>query len=190
MHFAAHSKWKLGAWLAVALVGSSSMGAESDAGSSGQLDPLVLLSRWRADVSWRRETLLTGDVTLNREADAVVLGVKGDQLLIAIVAAPFVASSKRWFVELSPSSSSPNRTCGPTSRARIELERLAVPEDVPTSCDSSEVAKECRRWRETAQLLYLAAARGGKGIRLTVEKCDSFHVYFDPVQRQPTWWKQ
>jgi hypothetical protein len=150
--------------------------------------PIELLSRWREDVQWKRDSLLLGDVTLDRETDAVVLGHKGNSVFVGIVAGPFGKTSKHWILEFATSSQ--DGLCGLASGARLQLEKLSIPEDAPKSCDSSEVARECRRWRETAQLLYLAAARGSKGINLGAEKCDGFHIYFDPLESQPIWWRR
>ncbi len=154
-----------------------------------QPDPIELLSRWREDVQWNRGSLLLGDVTLDRETDAVVLGLKEEAVFVGIVAGPFRSSSRHWVLEFPAKSQLEGGLCGDAKDARVQLEKLSVPEDAPKTCDSSEVARECRRWRESAQLLYLAAARGSKGIKLADPKCDSFHIYFDPVERKPVWWR-
>jgi hypothetical protein len=154
-----------------------------------QPDPIELLSHWREDVRWKRDSLLLGNVTLDRETDAVVLGLKGEAVFVGIVAGPFRSSSRHWVLEFPAKSQSEGGLCGEAKDARLQLEKLSVPEDAPRTCDSSEVARECRRWRESAQLLYLATARGSKGIKLADTKCDSFHIYFDPVERKPVWWR-
>ena len=174
--------------LAIAALARDSLAQAESLKERTEPAPIELLSRWREDVQWKRDSLLLSDVTLDRETDAVVLGLKGNSVFVGIVAGPFGKSSKHWILEFGANSQ--DGLCGPASGARLRLEKLPIPEDAPKTCESSEVARECRRWREAAQLLYLAAARGSKGINLGDEKCDSFHIYFDPVQGQPVWWRR
>ncbi len=130
---------------------------------------------------------ISREVTLDREIDAVALGFKEGSVFVGIVAGPFVRTPKYWILEFATNAQSQDGLCGSKQDARLQLEKLSIPEDAPKGCDQAEVARECRRWRQTAQLVYLAAARGSKGINLGDGKCDSFHIYFDPVRRQPTW---
>ena len=169
------------------LLGAAASQSPAQSADAGAPDPIELLSRLRADVQWERDSLLLGEVTLDREIDAVALGLKGNSVFVGIVAGPFTRASKHWILEIGTNSQSQDGLCGSQQDARLQLEKLSIPEDAPKGCDQAEVARECRRWRQTAQLVYLAAARGSKGINLGDGKCDSFHIYFDPVRRQPTW---
>jgi len=161
--------------------------ASAQSADAGAPDPVELLSRLRGDVQWERDSVLLGEVTLDREIDAVVLGLKGSSVLVGILAGPFTRFSKYWILELATNSQSQEGLCGSQEDARLRLEKLTIPEEAPKGCDQAEVARECRRWRQAAQLVYLAAARGSKGINLGDGKCDSFHIRFDPVRREPTW---
>lgn|SRR6266852_4627266 len=171
----------------VLLGAAASPSASAQSADAGGPAPIALLSRLRADVQWERDSLLLGEVTLDREIDAVALGFKEGSVFVGIVAGPFVRTPKYWILEFATNAQSQDGLCGSPQDARLQLEKLSIPEDAPKGCDQAEVARECRRWRQTAQLVYLAAARGSKGINLGDGKCDSFHIYFDPVRREPTW---
>src|SRR5260370_14482169 len=132
----------------------------------GAPDAIELLARLRADVQWEGDSLLLAEVTLDREIDAVALGLKGSSVFVGIVAGPFTGASKHWILELATNSQSQDGLCGSQKDARLQLEKLSIPEDAPKGCDQAEVARECRRCRQTAQLVYLAAARGTNAINL------------------------
>ena len=165
-------------------------GKRAAAAAPDSADPVALLTEREKEVHWKAATVLRTDVTLDGVSDAVVLGTSGDGAFVAIVSGPLSTGSKHWVLPFPRGGlgHSEASLCGDPERVSISLEKLNPPIET-AGCDVPDPAPECAALVKLAKQIADAAKNGSQGINLKPGPCESFHIYFDPEQKKPEFWR-
>jgi len=127
---------------------------------------LSVLTQQEPEVNWDPHTLLKADFDLDGMEDYSFGGKKGAQYAVGILKGPLNVQSKHWTLEFSEDAGDQGSLCS-VSEARISLEML-----------DDELVQGAHGLPEI-----------GKGINVSDDKCDSFHIYWDQKEKRFTWWR-
>lgn len=140
-------------------------------------------------VAWQEDRIQSGDINNDRLADAVALGIEGDDVLIAVLAGPVSGATAPLVLRFRPPKGdhpAPGDVCGDPKELVIGLEPPGVkPSEL--ACAGTLMTPECRQTLALERRLQGVRDRGGKGIRLSGGKCLPLHIYFD--QGRARWWR-
>jgi hypothetical protein len=118
-----------------------------------------------AKVAWNAQSLVEADLDQDGVPDYAVRGTAKDRVIVGIVRGPLVAGSPAWTLEFPVKGGGEDALCSPD--AKIALEPLN---------DESKTLAEHR----TAK---------GTGINLHDDKCDAFHIFWNPEKKKFEWWR-
>lgn len=118
-----------------------------------------------AKVAWNAQSLVEADFDQDGVPDYAVRGIAKDRVIVGIVRGPLVAGSPAWTLEFPVKGGGEDALCSPD--AKIALEPLN---------DESKTLAEHRTAR-------------GTGINLHDDKCDAFHIFWNPEKKKFEWWR-
>jgi hypothetical protein len=136
--------------------------------SSARTIALQLLNKREPNVKWNSRSLIKGDFDYDGIADYALSGRRGDRFVVGIIKGSLNRKSKHWTLEFSQDAGSQGSLCS-VADARISSERFA-PDDEIT---------EVRR-----------LPKKSRGINLSDESCDSFHIYYSRKEKQFVLWRR
>ncbi len=178
-----------GLWLAL-MFGSlvTSAGAAPKPPDARQQALRVLRLRY-PEVSWQLERTLQSDFTGDGEGDLAVQGNRGRDFSVGVIVAPIgplsTMLSMTWAAAANPESSA----CVNAVAPQLVTEAIALPADL-WGCAGEDVATEsCASVRILEEWLLDAAARGVQGLRVTGDRCEELHLYWNPQSKQFDYWK-
>ena len=132
--------------------------------SAGPATALDLLKLRQPQTQWDAKSLLEADLDLDGGEDYALLGLHRDHFVVGIVHGPVHATkSGVWTLDF-PWSGGEDALC--SKHAKIELESLA--ENEGPAADQP---------------------RKGQGINLSDDRCDAFHIYWNPRKQRFDWWR-
>lgn len=131
--------------------------------TSSRITALRVLRLREPEVKW---SLLKADFDYDGVDDYALGGRKGSLYVLGVVKGSLSGKSKHWTLEFSQDAGNQGALCSVTN-ARIRLERL-----------SAEEVEEVRK-----------LPRKSRGINLSDEECDSFHIYYDRKEKRFVWWR-
>jgi hypothetical protein len=114
-------------------------------------------------VEWNAQSLLEADLDQDGRADYALLGSRKDRVVVGIVHGPLAAGTPVWTLEFPWKGGGEDALCSPD--AKIAVEPLG------------DEAKTRRR--------------GGQGVGLNLhdDKCDAFHIFWNPEKKKFEWWR-
>ncbi|HEY0511838.1 MAG TPA: hypothetical protein VGH73_08040 [Thermoanaerobaculia bacterium] len=124
-----------------------------------------VLHRHDPAVEWNAGSLIEADFDQDGVKDFAIRGIARDRVVVGIVKGPVVAGSPVWTLEFPSKGGGEDALCSPD--ARIALEPLGD---------------------ESKTLAGHPNARG-TGINLHDDKCDAFHIFWDPEKKKFEWWR-
>jgi hypothetical protein len=124
---------------------------------------LDVLAQRHPTVKWDARNLLEADLDQDGVADYALTGTTRDKVVVGIVHGPLVAGSPVWTLEFPWTGGGEDALCSP--EAKIAAEPLG------------DEAKN------------RAAHVGGMGINLHDDKCDAFHIFWNPGKKKFEWWR-
>ena len=127
---------------------------------------LEVLRLRQPNTDWDAKTLLRGDLDHNGGVDYAATGIRKDRVVVGIVEGPISARSRTWFLDFSWKGGGEGALC--SEKAKITLEPL----DSATEAGARKVA-----------------SKPGVGINLHDDRCDAFHIYWDPQRKTFDWWR-
>jgi hypothetical protein len=127
---------------------------------------LEVLRLRQPNTEWDAKTLLRGDLDQNGGVDYAATGIRKDRVVVGIVEGPISARSRTWFLDFPWKGGGEAALC--SQKAKITLEPL----DPATEAGARKVAR-----------------KPGVGINLHDERCDAFHIYWDPERKTFDWWR-
>ena len=125
--------------------------------------PLEILRRRAPGVQWDAASLQKADFDQDGQKDAVMLGFRRNGVVVGIVQGPMTARSRISTLEFGWEGGGQDALC--SKEVGIDLERLEdleSPEEVPAQ---------------------------GVGVNLHDDRCDAFHIYWDPGKQRFDWWR-
>ncbi|MFL6237043.1 MAG: hypothetical protein ACJ76N_28190 [Thermoanaerobaculia bacterium] len=136
------------------------------AGCGGLRSPRTALDAARQHdpaVQWNPQSLLEADLDQDGRADYALTGTRKDRVVVGIVRGPLTAGTPVWTLEFPVKGGGEEALCSPD--AKITIEPL----------DDEEKAR-----RSGGQ---------GMGINLHDDKCDAFHIFWNPEKKKFEWWR-
>ncbi len=109
--------------------------------------------------------MLRGDFDYDGITDYALSGKRGDKFVVGIVKGSLNRKSKHWTLEFSQDAGSQGSLCS-VADAQISLERFASDDEIV----------EVRR-----------LPKKSRGIALSDERCDAFHIYYSRKEKQFVW---
>lgn len=146
--------------LATMAVLTGCAGARPPASPGKAGSALDLLRVREPETKWDSASLLKGDLDGDGRVDYALSGMRGSVFVVGIVQGPASSSSRHWTLKFPTDGGTDEALC--SGKARIKLE---------------EIEKEG------------SAAKAGVGINLHDDRCDSFHIFWDPEQKTYDWWR-
>ncbi|HEX5757733.1 MAG TPA: hypothetical protein VF121_00920 [Thermoanaerobaculia bacterium] len=125
--------------------------------------PLRELEIREPSVAWQGRTLVRGDLDGDGAGDYALAGRKGALFVVGILQGPPTREGRHWTLEFPVGGEDQDALCSPAARLRIE--KL---EAVPPGA---------------------TAPPGGHGLTLSDERCDAFHIYWDPERERFAYWR-
>ncbi len=132
------------------------------------LSALQLLKNREPEVKWNSRSLLKADFDYDGVTDYALSGRRGNKFVIGIVKGSLNSKSKHWTLEFSEDAGSQSSLCS-VAGARISSERFASDDEIA----------EVRR-----------LPKKSRGIALSDERCDAFHIYYSRKEKQFVWWRR
>jgi hypothetical protein len=133
------------------------------AGCAGLHTPRTALDAARQhdpDVQWNPQSLLEADLDQDGIADYALTGTRKDRVVVGIVRGPLAAGTPVWTLEFPVKGGGEEALCSPD--AKIAVEPLG---------DEAKTRK------------------GGAGLNLHDDKCDAFHIFWNPEKKKFEWWR-
>jgi hypothetical protein len=127
---------------------------------------LEILRLRQPNTEWDSKTLLRGDLDHNGGVDYAATGIRKDRVVVGIVEGPISARSRTWFLDFPWKGGGEGALC--SEKAKITLEPL----DPATEAGARKVV-----------------SKPGVGINLHDDRCDAFHIYWDPERKTFDWWR-
>ncbi len=134
------------------------------AGCAGLHSPRTALDAARAKdpgVTWNAQSLLEADLDQDGRADYALLGTRKDKVVVGIVHGPLAAGTPVWTLDFPVKGGGEDALC--SADAKITVEPL------------DDEAKTHRK--------------GGMGLNLHDDKCDAFHISWNPEKKKFEWWR-
>jgi hypothetical protein len=129
---------------------------------------MQILKNREPKVKWNLHSLLKADFDYDGIADYALTGRKDNFFVIGIVKGVLTNNSKHWTLEFSENAGSQNALCS-VAKARISLEPFSNDDEI---ADVQKLPKKSR------------------GINLSDESCDAFHIYYNRKENQFDWWRR
>jgi hypothetical protein len=120
------------------------------------------------NTQWSSKSLVEGDLDQDGRPDYALSGIRKDRFVVGIVEGPVTAGSKTWFLDFPWKGGGQEALC--SDQAKISLEPL----DPATKAGERKAA---------------TVSKGGLGINLHDDRCDAFHIYWDPARKTFDWWR-
>jgi hypothetical protein len=139
-------------------------GPEPGQPSAGPATALDVLKLRQPATKWDAKSLLKGDLDQDGGEDFALLGSGKDHFVVGIVHGPVDARSGGVWTLDFPWNGGEDALC--SKHARIALEPLA----------ENEGPEEDQ-------------PRNGEGINLSDDRCDAFHIYWNPKKQRFDWWR-
>ena len=136
------------------------------------LSTVQLLENREPKVKWNSRSLLKADFDYDGVPDYALSGRRGDRFVVGIVKGPLNRKSKHWTLGFLENGGSQGALCSVAS-ARINLERAS------SDVESGDEPEETRK-----------LPKKSRGINLSDEHCDSFHIYYSRKEKQFVWWRR
>ncbi len=112
--------------------------------------------------TWDAKSALRSDLDQDGVDDFAVAGTRKEGFVVGFVQGPVGPRSRHWTLEFPWKPGSQDSLC--SRHAKIRLEDLPE-EDRPPK------------------------VKAGKGVTLYDDRCDSFHIYWDPESQSFDWWR-
>lgn len=130
--------------------------------AQSKLSALQLLNDREPQTQWNSRSLIKGDFDYDDVTDYALAGKRDGKFVVGIVKGTLKRESKHWTLDFSEDASSQNALCS-VADARISPEKFTSGEDL-------------------AELKNLPTK--SRGINLSDEKCDAFHIYYSKGKEQ------
>jgi hypothetical protein len=131
---------------------------------------LEVLRLRQPNTEWSSKTVLKGDLDQNGGPDYAATGIRKDRFVVGIVEGPISAHSRTWFLDFPWKGGGEGALC--SDKAKMTLEPL----DSATKAGERKVANK-------------PASKPGLGLNLHDDRCDAFHIYWDPERKTFDWWR-
>jgi hypothetical protein len=135
-------------------------------GCAGLRSPRTALDAARQHdpaVQWNPQSLLEADLDQDGRADFALTGTRKDRVVVGVVRGPVVPGTPVWTLEFPVKGGGEDALC--SAEAKITIEPL----------DDEE-----RTHRKGGP---------GMGINLHDDKCDAFHIFWNPETKKLEWWR-
>jgi hypothetical protein len=123
------------------------------------------LTNREAQTEWNSRSLLKGDFDYDGVTDYALAGKRDGKFVVGIVKGTLKHDSKHWTLEFAEDSASQDALCS-VADARVSLENFSS-------------------GNEIAELKNLS--KKSRGINLSDDKCDAFHIYYSREKEQFVW---
>ncbi|HEY2295832.1 MAG TPA: hypothetical protein VGM86_34450 [Thermoanaerobaculia bacterium] len=136
------------------------------AGCAGLHSPRTALDVARQHdpaVQWNPQSLLEADLDQDGRADFALLGTRKDHVVVGIVHGPLAAGTPIWTLEFSVKGGGEDALCSPDAKITVE-----------------PLGDEAKTRRGGGQ---------GVGLNLHDDKCDAFHIFWNPEKKKFEWWR-
>lgn len=147
--------------LVLALVCAACAGAPSSRHPRTALD--VLRQRYPA-VQWNGKNLVEADLDHDGAPDYALTGISKDRVVVGIVRGPVTAEAPVWTLEFPWSGGGEDALC--SRDAKIAAEPLGDEAESRTG-----------------------HAAKGTGLNLHDDRCDAFHIFWNPQKKKFEWWR-
>ncbi|HEV2843956.1 MAG TPA: hypothetical protein VG477_03850 [Thermoanaerobaculia bacterium] len=130
---------------------------------SKPVKPLEVLRNKESRVQWDPASAIEADFDQDGTKDAALLGFRRDAAVVGIVQGPMSPRSRTWTLEFGWKGGGQHDLCSKEVGIDLErLEELESPEEIPLQ---------------------------GMGINLHDDRCDAFHIFWDPETQRFDWWR-
>ena len=136
------------------------------AGCAGLHAPRTALDAARQHdptVQWNSQSLLEADLDQDGRADYALTGTRKDRVVVGIVHGPLAAGTPVWTLEFPVKGGGEDALCSPDARIAVE-----------------PLGDEAKTRRGNGQ---------GVGLNLHDDKCDAFHIFWNPDKKKFEWWR-
>src|SRR5437764_4323270 len=140
--------------------------APKTAKSIGPRTALEVLRLRQPNTEWSSKSLVKGDLDQSGGTDYAATGLRKDRFVVGIVEGPISAHSRTWFLDFPWKGGGEGALC--SEKAKMTLEPL----DSATKAGERKVAR-----------------KAGLGLNLHDDRCDAFHIYWDPERKTFDWWR-
>jgi hypothetical protein len=127
---------------------------------------LEVLRLRQPNTEWSSKSVLQGDLDQNGGADYAATGIRKDRVVVGIVEGPISGHSRTWVLDFPWKGGGEGALC--SQHAKLTLEPL----DPATRAGERKVAR-----------------KPGVGLNLHDDRCDAFHIYWDPERKTFDWWR-
>lgn len=148
---------------------------------------LALLGTQNPSVVWEHAPRLDGDVDGDGSPDLVFVGHLPAAVLIGVVTGSASAATNSWVLPLQLSAGAQDGIG--KSNPSVSFEMPVGAYGAASLCESQPTTESCSAELRLKTALGKAATRGMKGIAISDNASDPFHVYFNPVTRRFEWWR-
>jgi hypothetical protein len=132
----------------------------------GPRTALEVLRLRQPNTEWSSKSLVKGDLDQSGGTDYAATGLRKDRFVVGIVEGPISARSRTWFLDFPWKGGGEGALC--SEKAKMTLEPL----DSATKAGARKVA-----------------SKPGVGLNLHDDRCDAFHIYWDPERKTFDWWR-
>jgi len=149
--------------------GAACAGSRPKAPRTPSVEPrtaLEVLRLRQPNTEWSSQSLLQGDLDQNGNPDYAATGIHNDRFVVGIVEGPISSRSRTWFLDFPWKGGGEGALC--SDKAKMTLEPL----DPATKAGERKVAR-----------------KAGLGLNLHDDRCDAFHIYWDPERKTFDWWR-
>lgn len=115
-------------------------------------------------VQWSAQSVLEADLDQDGRADYALLGHRKDRVVVAVVRGPLAPGTPVWTLEFPVKGGGEDALC--SADAKIAVEPLG---------DETKTRR----------------GGGGQGVGLNLhdDKCDAFHIFWNPEKKKLEWWR-
>ncbi|HSS51622.1 MAG TPA: hypothetical protein VLX28_21975 [Thermoanaerobaculia bacterium] len=159
--------------LGLGCLGGACTGNRTAAPKTAKVQPAVepktaleVLRLRQPNTEWSSKSLLQGDLDQHGGLDYAATGLRKDRVVVGIVEGPISAHSRTWFLDFPWKGGGEGALC--SEKAKMTLEPL----------DAAAKAGERK-----------VANKPGVGLNLHDDRCDAFHIYWDPERKTFDWWR-
>lgn len=112
-------------------------------------------------VQWNPQSLLEADLDQDGRADYALIGLRKDRVVVGVVRGPLTPGSPVWTLDFPVNGGGEDALCSPDAKIAVE----------PLSDEAKTHGSE------------------GMGINLHDDKCDAFHIFWNPETKKFEWWR-